>query len=233
MAVPRFEGFPAGTLPWFRKLARNNDREWFAPRKAEYEALAVAPMLLLLDELTGRLHEAGLPLAPSRRSPVFRIYRDIRFSNDKTPFKTNMGSALHRDGSKAKDGILYIHIDPKGSFAAAGFWQPEKVSLGRWREWIAADPKPLLRLAESLTLDRTDSLMRMPRGFERFADTPAAPLLRLKSFITQQELDPALLGSRQLVSVLLGFAQKAEPLLRYGWALESAFPARAQMFSTV
>ncbi len=229
----RFEGFPAGTLPWFRKLARNNDREWFAARKAEYEALAVAPMLLLLEELTESLHAAGLPMAPSRRAPVFRIYRDIRFSNDKTPFKTNLGSALHREGSKANEGLFYIHIDPKGSFAAAGFWQPEKASLLRWRERIAADPGPLLRIAKALPLAQEDALARMPRGFERFADTPAASLLRFKSFVARQEIDPALLGSRELLPALLQFALKAEPLLRYGWSLEPSSPARAKMFSTL
>ena len=219
LAEERFAGFPAGALPFLRRLKRNNDREWFAERKEEYERLLAEPMLALVRELAGVLHEAGLPLAPRQRNPVFRIYRDIRFSNDKTPFKTNVGSALHRDSDKRVDGIVYLHVDPAGAFVAAGFWQPEKAALNRWRERIAASPGELLTLDRALPLDTGDALTRLPRGFERFANTPAAPLLRLRSFVVQEPLDPEVLLSRAVVDRAAAFARRAEPLLRYGWGL--------------
>ena len=224
MEETEFTGFAAGALPFLRKLKRNNDREWFAARKEEYERLLAGPMLALVRELAGVLHEAGLPLAPRQRNPVFRIYRDIRFSNDKTPFKTNVASALHRDGDKRVDGIVYLHIDPAGSFVAAGFWQPEKAVLNRWRERIAAAPEELLALDRALPLDRADALTRLPRGYERFADTPAAPFLRLKSFIVQEPLPPDSLDGRAVVDRAAAVAQRAAPLLRYGWALAPAKP---------
>ncbi len=224
MEEPAFTGFPAGALPFLRRLKRNNDREWFAERKEEYERLLAGPMLALARELAGVLHEAGLPVVPRQRNPVFRIYRDIRFSNDKTPFKTNVASALHRDGDKRVDGIVYLHIDPAGSFVAAGFWQPEKAALGRWRDRIADSPEELLAIDRALPLDRADTLTRLPRGFERFADTPAAPLLRLRSCIVQEPLPPEALAGRAVVDRAAAFAQRAEPLLRYGWGLAPAKP---------
>ncbi len=212
-----FAGFPAGALPFLRRLKRNNDRVWFAERKDEYESLLLAPMLLLVRELAGSLHDRELPLAPSQKLPVFRIYRDIRFSKDKTPLKTHISSVLHRDGDKRVDGMLYVHIDPVESFVAAGFWQPDRAALGRWRERIAAEPGPLLRFAKGMPLDDEDILARMPRGFERYADAPAEHLLRLKSFLTKEAIDPAALRSRAVVDLAVGFAKRAEPLLRYGW----------------
>ena len=218
-ADERFAGFPAGALPFLRKLKRNNDRAWFAERKGEYERLLLAPMLLLVRELAGVLDGQGLPLAPTQKSPVFRIYRDIRFSNDKSPFKTHVASVLHHEGDKRVDGVLYLHIDPAESFLAAGFWQPERAALGRWREAIAASPETLAAIDRALPLDTGDALTRLPRGYERCADTPAAPLLRLKSFVVREALDPEALGSRAVVDQAAAFARRAEPLLRYGWGL--------------
>ncbi len=222
----RFEGFPAGALPWLRRLKKNNDRAWFAERKGEYESLLVEPMLLLVQELGAALAEAGLPLAPSAKSPVFRIYRDIRFSGDKSPFKTHIASVLHRDGNKRLDGIGYLHIDPEGSFAAAGFWQPEKAALNLWRERIAEQPGPLLRMHKKLPLDPEDTLARMPRGYEQHGDAPHAHLLRLKSFVVREPLAAEALASREVLDRAAAFARKALPLLEYGWRFDRPTPAR-------
>ncbi len=222
----RFEGFPSGALPFLRRLKRNNDRAWFAERKDEYERLLVEPMLLLLHEFGAALAEAGLPMAARAKSPVFRIYRDVRFSNDKSPFKTHISSVLHREGNKRLDGIVYLHVDPAGSFVAAGFWQPEKAALNRWRERIAEDPEPLARIHAETALDGADALARMPRGYERFADHPHAHLLRLKSFVVQEPFNPEALRSREMLDQAAAFARRAAPLLRYGWEFDRPGPAR-------
>lgn len=213
----RFGGFPAGALPFLRRLKRNNDRGWFAERKGEYERLLLDPMLLLVRELEGALADAGLPMAASARAPVFRVYRDIRFSNDKSPLKTHIASALYREGNKRLDGIVYLHVDPAGSFVAAGFWQPEKAALARWRERIAADPAPLARIHAQTPLDGADALTRMPRGYEHLAEQPHAHLLRLKSFVVQQPIAPDVLASPRILEQAEAFARRAAPLLRYGW----------------
>lgn len=213
----RFQGFPAGALPFLRRLKRNNDRAWFAERKGEYERLLLDPMLLLVRELEGALAEAGLPVAASAKSPVFRVYRDIRFSNDKSPFRTHIASALYRAGNKRLDGIVYLHVAPEGSLVAAGFWQPEKAALHRWRERIAEDPGPLARIGAETPLDEADALTRMPRGYERHAEQPHARLLRLKNFIVQEPIAPEALLSRRMLEQAEAFALRAAPLLRYGW----------------
>ncbi len=216
----QFHGFSEKAFGFFPKLARNNRREWFAEHKAEYEETLLAPMLLLVQDLAAALHEAGLPLEPQRRTPVRRIYRDIRFSPNKSPFQTHISAALFREGDKSQDGVLYVHLDGRSPFMAAGFWQPEKRALLRWRESIAADAAPLLRIAKDLPLARGDTLTRMPRGFERHADSPAAALLQLKSFVVEAPVESSELHSRAVLSSLCGFAEQAAPLLRYGWSLE-------------
>ena len=217
----RFTGFPADAFQFFARLKRNNQREWFAERKPLYEQTLLGPMLLLVQDLAAALHAKSLPLEPARRSPVHRIYRDIRFSNDKTPFQTHISSALYREGDKKSEGILYLHLDAKQPFVAAGFWQPEKTSLRRWRDSLAADPKPLLQFAKKMPLEPEDTLQRMPRGYEQYAGAEAEPLLKLKSFLVRRDLPQSELSSRAILKRLVQFAQQAEPLLRYGWNLES------------
>ena len=177
-------------------------------------------MLLLVRDLASALHEAGLPLEAARRSPVHRIYRDIRFPKDKRPFHTHISSALYREGDKHQDGVIYVHLDAKQPFAAAGFWEPDKNHLRRWRESIVADPSPLLRIAEQFPLEMEKALQRTPRGYEAYAETSAAPLLRLRNFIVRQDLVQEELGSSAVLASLVRFATAAAPLLRYGWALE-------------
>ncbi len=215
-----FAGFPEGAFEFFAKLKRNNRREWFAERKPLYEETLLAPMLLLVRELAVALHAKGLPLEPARRSPVHRIYRDIRFSNDKTPLQTHISSALYREGDKRTEGVIYLHLDAKQPFVAAGFWQPKTAHLRRWRQSLAADPKALLAFAKKMPFDLQDTLARMPRGYEQYADSQAAPLLKLKSFLVRRDLPQAEFYSRAILKRLVQFAQQAEPLLRYGWSLE-------------
>ncbi len=216
----QFTGFPKGAFGFFKQLKRNNDREWFAERKAQYEQTLLAPMLLLVRELALRLHEQGLPLEPSRKTPVQRIYRDIRFSNNKTPFQTHISSALHRDGDKTSEGVVYVHLDADAPFVAAGFWLPEKASLRRWRDGIVSEPKVLLNFNKAMPLETDETLQRMPRGYERHAESAIAPLLRLKSFLVKQDLPPETLGSPAVLDRLAEFARQAAPLLHYGWGLE-------------
>ncbi len=221
LAEEPFSGFDEKAFSFFIKLARHNDREWFARHKTLYEQTLQAPMLRLVRDLAQALHDVGLPMQTQQRSPVNRIYRDTRFSPNKSPFHTHLAAVLYRDGSKTNEGVIYLHFNAKEAFVAAGFWQPEKQSLLRWRESIAAAPGSLLRIASTLALDTGDSLTRMPRGFERHAEIEAAPLLRLKSFVARQTIAPAELGSRAVLDSIVAFAQRAAPLLRYGWTLGS------------
>ena len=119
-----FRGFGSQALPFLRALRENNERDWFAENKATFLEECDAPLRELVREVGSELASRGIPLAPIAKNPVFRIYRDVRFSHDKSPYKTNVGAALYREGDKGRPGLLYIHVEPGGSFLAAGFYHP-------------------------------------------------------------------------------------------------------------
>ena len=226
-APARFDGFSKEGLAFLRGLAKHNDRTWFAPRKHVYEAELLAPLTALVDELSARLARERIPIASIPGKAVFRIYRDVRFSNDKRPYKTNLGAYLSPDGTRSTPGGLYVHVEPGDSFVAAAFYQIDAPLLLRFRQAIVADPKrfgTMLRALERNGLalpgpeEQDDALKRPPRGF---ADAPedVAGYLQLRSFVVRRELTDAEVGSRKLVDTAVRFTKDALPLLRYGWAL--------------
>jgi uncharacterized protein (TIGR02453 family) len=217
-----FRGFGSQALPFLMALRENNDRDWFAENKATYQEECDAPLRELVREVGALLEAKGVPLAPQPKNPVFRIYRDVRFSKDKSPYKTNVGAALHRDGDKSRPGLLYVHVEPGGSFLAAGFYRPEPPMLKALRSAIANDPagsdSVLSELAsKGLSLGDGEPLARMPKGFEPFAESPHALLLRNRSYITARPLKDDDLERRDLPEVVVDFAVNALPLLEFFW----------------
>ena len=215
-----FRGFGAQALPFLQELRANNDREWFALNKATFLEECDAPLRELVRSVGLGLAERGIPLAPLVKSPVFRIYRDVRFGRDKSPYKTNIGAALHPDGDKSRPGLLYIHVEPGRSFLAAGYYQPEAPRLKAFRAAIVADPAGFGRLvatlgASGLQLDDGDPLKRPPKGFEDQGDSPVADVLRKRSLITSRPLGDDDLERRDLPEVAVEFAVAAWPLLAY------------------
>jgi len=217
-----FEGFASNALDFFRRLRRNNRREWFLKQKSTYETTLVAPMKLLLDDVAERLADAGVPLAPNRKSPVLRIYRDIRFSNDKSPYKTLISASLYRDGSKINEGVLYISFSDKECFAASGFWQPERVVLHAWRQRIAAKPKEFEAIHHAILKAGhdfvwTETLKRLPRGCDAHAESPIAKYLRLTSFIVVRPITSREVTSAKLPAEIARFAIQTKALMEFGW----------------
>ena len=141
MMFPPFTGFPPGALSFFRGLAANNERAWFTAHKADYERDVLAPMKSLIADLVPELQAKKLPFIGDPARAIFRIHRDVRFARDKAPYKTHAGAVLTRTGQKWNPGLLYVHVDPTGSFCAAGFYQPEPEPLSCLREAIATEPK--------------------------------------------------------------------------------------------
>lgn len=218
-----FEGIKAPAFGFLHDLAANNTRPWFAENKPRYECDVVAPMRLLMAALISRLSAREVPLSGDPAKAIFRIHRDVRFSHDKLPYKTHAGAVLTRDGVKAKSGLLYVHVDPAGCFVAAGFWQPEKEALGAIREAIYTEPNRFAAInnalvAAGLALDDSESLVRMPRGYEDAADSPLAPVLRLKSFVVRRPISDAAMGTAAVVDDIADFAEAVMPFLRFGWA---------------
>lgn len=215
-----FRGFGVQALPFLQAIRENNDREWFALNKATYLEECDAPLRELVRAIGDGLEARGIPLAPPARSPVFRIYRDVRFARDKRPYKTNVGAALYPGGDKARPGLFYIHVEPGRSFLAAGFHQPEAPVLKAFRAAIAADPAGVERLIATLKdrgveLGDGDPLTRLPKGFEDQADSPVAAILRKRSLIASRPLADDDLERRDLPEVAIAFAVAAYPLLAF------------------
>lgn len=217
-----FRGFGTQALPFLQALAANNDRDWFAINKPTYFDECDAPLRELVRAVGVLLEQHQIPLAPMTRNPVFRIYRDVRFSKNKLPYKTHVGAAFHPLGDKSRPGLLYIHVEPARSFLAAGFYQPDAPLLRAYRAAILADPPSITQVVESLathglSLDPGDPLARMPRGFEGHPASPLAPLVRKRSLTTTQPLRDDDLERRDLPEVILRFATAALPLLEFFW----------------
>ncbi len=216
-----FTGFGPNALPFFKALAFHQDREWFQANRALYDTDVVAPMQALIADLTARFAEAGLPLQGSDRS-LFRIHRDVRFSKDKQPYKTHAGAVMTRTGGKNDPGLLYLHIDPTGCFAAAGFHQLEPAALNTFRTHISRHQAEWTKLEKTLAksgleLETDNQTSRIPLGFEALKGGPLDGAVRLKSFSVYEKLPDDLIASSQLPDAIAGFAVRARPLLDFGW----------------
>lgn len=228
MAIPRpalFAGFGPRALDFLRALAFHQEKAWFEANRALYEQDVRAPLEALIVTLSEGFTQAGLPLRGDARS-IFRLHRDVRFGKDKRPYKTNAGAVLTRTGTKASPGLFYIHIDPEGCFAAAGFYRPEPPELAALRTAIRDRPEDfrgvLAELAAAgLQLGDGDPLTRLPKGFEGVSDSELGAAIRSRSLVVRRTIAAGALGTPELVSALLAFGREAEPLLRFGWkALE-------------
>jgi uncharacterized protein (TIGR02453 family) len=222
-----FKGFGSKALPFLKALKFHQTKAWFDENRALYDSELLNPMVELLDELTTRFAADKIPLKADGRRSIFRINRDIRFSKDKSPYKTHCGAVMTRSGSKNEQGLLYLHIAPEGSFVAAGFHMPEPAQLVRIRKLIAAKPKKFAameaRLAKGrLALGSEMQLARLPRGFEAFKGADFEGALRLTSFIVEEPLPARLLATPKLAGTVADFAARARPLLTFGWEASGA-----------
>ena len=217
-----FQGFGADALPFFKALAFHQSREWFEANRATYEIAVKGPMADLVEDVSARLAKAKIPIKGDRKSSVFRIHRDVRFSANKDPYKTNAGVALTRSGVKGDPGVLYFHLSPEECFFAAGFYMPEPDQLSRLRGSTARAPKAFKAMNAklrkvSLALSEGDLLKRAPRGFEAVEDPEIAAAIRLKNLICLRPVTARAIKSPALADEFCAFARDALPLLKWGW----------------
>lgn len=174
------------TLRFLKQLAQNNDREWFQANRKEFEAAqdnVTALAGYLIGEI-GKFDPAVSGLDP--KSCVFRIYRDVRFSKDKSPYKTNLGAYISPGGRKSMQPGYYIHIQPGQCFVAGGKHMPDAGELLRIRTSIAGDARAFEKIVEKRSFVDNfgelhgERLSRPPKGFSD--DSPAIEYLKLKSY---------------------------------------------------
>lgn len=206
--MPDFTGFPLGTFDFLTGLALNNDREWFEAHRPDYDKLVVAPALQLieaLDPVVSSLSPQYRGVAKRVGGSLMRVYRDTRFSRDKTPYKTNIGIQLRHAGAKDVHAPgWYIHLDPQECFVGAGAWHPDAPTLMQIRKALVARPEAytqgLAAAAQVGLVPVGESLVRIPAGFA--PDHPLADEIRRKDFLLSSPLPSSLFHEPRLVEVL-------------------------------
>jgi uncharacterized protein (TIGR02453 family) len=178
-----FEGFPDEGLVFYEGLEADNTKTYWTRHKAVYDSQVRAPLQALLDELAPEFGEAK----------VFRPYRDVRFSHDKTPYKTHQGAVINPDGRGA--GAWYVQTSAEGLYVAGGAWRLESDQVDRFRRAVVDELQGtrLQREVDRLTAAGFriggDRLTRVPSGYA--ADSPRAELLRHKALHASRQWDPA------------------------------------------
>jgi uncharacterized protein (TIGR02453 family) len=214
--------FDDKTFKFLRALARHNERAWFHAHKAEFQAHVRDPALRLVADLAPALAEVT-PHYRADPKPVggslFRIQRDTRFANDKTPYKTHVGVRFfHARGRDAEAPSFYLHVQPGNCFIAAGIWHPEPATLRRLRQflhdnpsaWTAATRTPAFRRKYELG---GESLVRVPHGYA--ADHPLIDDLKRKSFVALASLDDAVVTGPRLRRAVGEHFRTLAPLVDY------------------
>jgi uncharacterized protein (TIGR02453 family) len=218
-----FRGFGPDALGFLIELGLNNDRSWFQPRKARYEALLKEPLEALCTALDAELRARGVPMtADAARSP-FRIHRDVRFSKDKSPYKTNVGASFPWAGEGGGVGG-YFHLEPGEGFTGGGMYHPSNARLAAWRNAVVTDRAGVHAAIEDPVFVATfgavsgeSALKRAPAGFDP-AD-PDIELLKLKDVIFGRPLSDSDVASPALPALLADSLAASLPVMRYLAAL--------------
>jgi len=214
-----FPGFPPEALQFFRGLASNNNREWFLLRKPLFEEKVKEPMRQLVDALNLALHDFAPEYETDPDKAIFRIYRDVRFSKDKKPYKEQIAATFRRSGAPHHQGGYYFAISHKGVAVGGGVYMPEPEVLLAIRQRIAERHEECCRILAAHPLRKQlgnlegAQLSRVPRGFP--ADHPAADLLRYKYYILYKELPPSLATSPKLYKEIVDRFRIMVPFLQF------------------
>ena len=209
------------TLQFLTDLKKNNTKEWFDANRKRYEAAKEN-----VQNITGELIKAvgvndeDIALLLTKEC-TFRINRDVRFSKNKAPYKTNISAIFSKGGKKADTAGFYVHIEPGAAFVAAGYWNPEPKKLASVRQEIdynLAEWKKILSakkfkqtFAEGLS--KEDILQRPPKGYN--VENPAIEFIKLKSFIVSRKITDYELQDKNFVKKIVSIFMAAKPMLDF------------------
>jgi uncharacterized protein (TIGR02453 family) len=210
------------TLKFLKDLKKNNNRPWFEAHRTDYEQ-AKADFAGLIDAVIkkhGKKDKTISHLQP--KDCMFRINRDVRFSKDKSPYKSNMGAYLNRGGKKSLFGGYYFHCEPGKSFVGGGLWMPMPAELHKIRQEIDYNLADFRKIVESrrfksiyntVSRDAEYTLSRVPKGYE--ADNPAAEYLKLKSVVATASVPDGVLTSKELVGTIAKAFEALQPMIEF------------------
>jgi uncharacterized protein (TIGR02453 family) len=218
---PPFEGFPKQGLQFLRKLKRNNTRAWFENHKQEYEEFLKLPMQSFIFSLQPYFAAFAPEFDLSPKRSIFRIYRDIRFSNDKTPYKTHIAAHFVLRG-KEKGFVgsgYYFHIEPGEVFIGGGIYMPDSDQLKGIRKALAQHSDEFLSIIDSRRFKKRfgklegNRLQRIPKGYEE--SHPMAEWLKLKQFFAGKSLPETSSHKASLVDTIAAISEDAAPLVKF------------------
>lgn len=211
------------TLGFLKDLKKNNHRDWFNEHRDAYELAkndfenCISELIAALSKIDKRL-EGNTP-----RDCIFRIYRDVRFSKNKEPYKANFGASVKIGGKKSASSGFYLHVEPEGgwgSFIAGGYWMPEAPLLKKIRQEIEYNHEEFLKILKDKNfkkhfgaLESEHTLTRVPKGFD--PDHPAAEFLKYTSFIASEPLTAAQLKSTDFIKTCSASYKAMLPFLDF------------------
>lgn len=220
--MPAFQGFGPAAVRFLKELEANNNREWFQANKHRYEAEVLAPALDFISAMGAELEDFAprFTALPKRvGGSLMRVYRDVRFSPSKAPYKTNIGIQFrHEQGKDVHAPGYYLHIEATGCFFAAGMWRPAPEALQAIRSRIAERPQDWRRVLEDGAFNATyrlggEALKRPPRGYA--ADLPHMEDIKRKSFIGGCDFAAADAASPGFPQQAAAVFAKAAPLMAF------------------
>jgi uncharacterized protein (TIGR02453 family) len=208
------------TVDFLKKLKKNNSKEWFETNRTKY----LTAKENYLDFVTAVLH--SLKSIDSTLQDIqpknctFRINRDVRFSANKNPYKTNFGASFSKGGKKIACAGYYFHLEPGACFIGGGYWMPMAEDLNKIRQEIDYDFEEFTKIINSKTfvsafgtLDNKEKLVRPPKGYEK--DNPAIELLKLKNFIVMASIEDNELLDEKLISKVVSHFKAMKPLVDF------------------
>jgi uncharacterized protein (TIGR02453 family) len=221
LAYPPFAGFPPEGLAFLRRLKRNNNRPWFQKHKEEYEEVVRFPMECLIASLRPRMMEVAPEFEFHPRKSIFRIYRDTRFSTDRTPYKTNIAANFEARGVRGRISApgLYVGVEIGEIFVGGGLYLPSGDQLKAIRASIADAPEELLAVVQDRNFVRIlgeilgERLQKAPLGYPR--DHPMIDYLRLKQFYVGVEYDEEQCLTPRFLDTVVRVFTAAMPFIRW------------------
>ncbi|MGB2313363.1 MAG: DUF2461 domain-containing protein [Flavobacteriaceae bacterium] len=198
---------------FFSKLKQNNNRDWFQSNKAEFKLLEGQVKLFMKEiEQNLQIHDK------IEKAKMFRIYRDVRFSKNKTPYKTHFGLAFHREKPALRGGY-YLHLEPENSFLGVGFWAPEKEDLQRIRKELEIDAEEYRQIMDNKAFKKHwgslsgEEVKTAPKGFSK--EHPNIDLIKKKQHVFIKNFSDQEVLSSDFIRVIDTHFQNIRPFFDY------------------
>ena len=210
--------FSTDLFRFLQELKDHNNREWFAENKQRFETSVRDPFLRFIADFAPMLHGISPRFVADPKpngGSLFRIYRDIRFSKDKSPYKTHVAASFPHLGARKDFSAagFYLHLEPRGCFAAAGVWHPDPATLARVRKAIVERPKEWQAIRRSKLEVQGDRLTRPPKGFD--PNHPFIEDLKLKDFVSSIKYSDKQVCDPKFILEFADTCRKMSPLVRF------------------